>query len=282
MSSLLIAGPLALDDFATLKGMLGGAGGYAAMAAAPLANTQLWSRGGSDFTPQVRGVLERRGIDLSGVTWDGATAHNQPAPAPILPTVEPQDAGDITAVLLIGLGGGDWQRATRVLEQLPKPEQRSVIVAPHGVSLSDPAVRAATCAAADVLILRTNEAQAATGQDDIFAAGRQLIDLGAKCVVITAGCLGGLIVYRQKATTFPALPVEISERTGVSASFAGVLAAWLTGAGKEDFRAIKRGCAVASAVAGICGQGPGPKKLLAADRKEYLERFNKLRRAAKG
>ena len=111
---------------------------------------------------------------------------------------------------------------------------------------------------------------------------RTLESLGAKCVILTAGPLGGLIVYRQKATTYPALPVETTDGTGVGAAFAGALAAWLTGAGKDDFRAIKRGCAVASGVAGICAQGIGPKKLLGADRKEYLERFNRLRRAAKG
>ena len=58
-------------------------------------------------------------------------------------------------------------------------------------------------------------------------------------------------------------------------------AAWCAGAGKADFRAVKRACAMASAVGGICAQGQGPLKLLAADRKEYLERFNRLRRAEK-
>jgi sugar/nucleoside kinase (ribokinase family) len=283
MPSLLIAGPLALDDLPQAKGLLGGAGGYAAMAAAPLAHTQLWARGGHDIGPQVRGILERRGIDLAGVDWNGPTIRaGAKALPPALPEVEPTQADDLGAVLLVGLAPDEWRRAQRVVQALPGSEGRSLVAAPVISDLEDERFRAEVCGAADVLILPAAQAVALTVTVDVLAAGRAFESLGAKCVILTAGPLGGLIVYRQKATTYPALPVETIDGTGVGAAFAGVLAAWLTGAGKDDFRAIKRGCAVASGVAGICAQGIGPKKLLGADRKEYLERFNRLRRAAKG
>ena len=281
MTSLLIAGPLALDDFPDAPGLLGGVGGYAAMAAAPLALTQLWSRGGKDITPQVRSILERRGIDLTGVSWNGETSRGNKLIAPLLSDIHPTDPGDVTAVLLIGLDRADWQRACDTIRDLPGAENRTVVVAPYGVELSDAAYLAEVCNMADVLVMPVPRALELTKAVDAFAAGRDLGALGAKCVILTAGPLGGLIVYRQKATTFTALPIETLEPTGLGPVFAGALAAWLTGAGKDDFRAIKRGCAVASGVAGICAQGVGPKKLLTADRKEYLERFNRLRRAAK-
>ena len=91
MTSLLIAGPLALDDFPDAPGLLGGVGGYAAMAAAPLALTQLWSRGGKDITPQVRSILERRGIDLTGVSWNGETSRGNKLIAPLLSDIHPTD-----------------------------------------------------------------------------------------------------------------------------------------------------------------------------------------------
>lgn len=285
MPSLLIAGPLALDDLPEAKGLLGGVGGYAAMAAAPLAHTQLWARGGQDITPQVRGILERRGIDLAGIDWSGATLRGglgAKTSGPALPEVEPTQADDLGAVLIAGLAPDEWRRAQRVVLALPGAEGRSLVAAPIITDLEDTRFRAEVCAAADVLIVPAAAAVALTVTIDVLAAGRALESLGAKCVILTAGPLGGLIVYRQKATTYPALPVETIDGNGVGAAFAGALAAWLTGAGKDDFRAIKRGCAVASGVAGICAQGVGPKKLLGADRKEYLERFNRLRRAAKG
>lgn len=286
MPTLLIAAPLALDDLPQGKGLLGGAGGYAAIAAAPLAQTQLWARGGTDITPQVRGILEHRRIDLAGVEWTGATTRGGPGiprtTGYALPAVEPTQADDLGAVLLADLAPDEWRRAVRVVQALPGGETRSLVAAPNISDLEDERFRAEVCATADVLIVPAAQAVALTVTIDVLAAGRALESLGAKCVILTAGPLGGLIVYRQKATTYPALPVETVDGTGVGAAFAGALAAWLTGAGKDDFKAIKRGCAVASGVAGICAQGFGPKKLLGADRKEYLERFNRLRRAAKG
>lgn len=283
MPSLLIAGPLALDDLPQAKGLLGGAGGYAAMAAAPLAHTQLWARGGQDIGPQVRGILDNRRIDLAGVDWSGPTIRGgTKSNAAALPEVEPTAVDDLGAVLIAGLAPDEWRRAQRIVQALPGSEGRSLVAAPNVADLEDERFRAEVCGAADVLIVPAAKAVALTVTIDVLAAGRALESLGAKCVILTAGPLGGLIVYRQKATTYTALPVETVDGTGVGAAFAGALAAWLTGAGKDDFRAIKRGCAVASGVAGICAQGIGPKKLLGADRKEYLERFNRLRRAAKG
>ncbi|MBA3697664.1 MAG: hypothetical protein H0W78_02185 [Planctomycetes bacterium] len=286
MPTLLIAAPLALDDLPQGKGLLGGAGGYAAIAAAPLAHTQLWARGGKDITPQVRGILEHRRIDLTGVDWTGATTRGGPGvprtTGYALPEVEPTQAEDLGAVLIADLAPDEWRRAVRVVQALPGGETRSLVAAPNINDLEDERFRAEVCAAADVLIVPAAQAVALTVTIDVLAAGRALESLGAKCVILTAGPLGGLIVYRQKTTTYPALPVETVDGNGVGAAFAGALAAWLTGAGKDDFKAIKRGCAVASGVASICAQGFGPKKLLGADRKEYLERFNRLRRAAKG
>ena len=136
MPSLLIAGPLALDDLPQAKGLLGGAGGYAAMAAAPLAHTQLWARGGQDITPQVRSILERRGIDLAGVDWTGPTLRGSASDSPALPEVEPTGADDLGAVLIAGLAPDEWRRAQRVIHALPGSEGRSLVAGSvdYGVS----------------------------------------------------------------------------------------------------------------------------------------------------
>nr|MBA3685511.1 hypothetical protein [Planctomycetota bacterium] len=119
------------------------------------------------------------------------------------------------------------------------------------------------------------------GLADPLALAARAQAMGAKCVVLTRGMFGGLVVYQGKATTWPAMPVAVVEPTGIGSAFAGALAGWLAGMGKADFAAVKRGLANASAVGGICAQGVGPRKLLAANAKEYIERFNKLRRIQK-
>jgi sugar/nucleoside kinase (ribokinase family) len=286
MPTLLIAGPLALDDLPSGKGLLGGVGGYAAMAAAPLATTQLWCRGGSDLTPYLKDLLGRRGIDLAGVSFTGPTprggAEGFVPGGPLLPEVEPTTADDLGGVLLIGLPPDEMRRALRVVQSLPGAAGRTLFVSPRPADLADAGFRRELLGATDVLVLSVARACALTACATPLAAARALQGDGAKAVVLTAGQLGGLLTYGQKATTYPALPIDTVDAYGVSAAFAGALAGWCAGAGKADFRALKRGCAVASSVGGICAQGPGPKKLLAADRKEILERYNRLKRAAKG
>jgi sugar/nucleoside kinase (ribokinase family) len=285
MSTLLIAGPLALDDLAQGTGLIGGVGGYAAIAAAPLARTQLWARGGTGYTPQLRSILERRAIDLSGTSWEGATprgaAQGFLANGPLLSDVEPTSAEDLGGVLLIGLPPEEWRIAQDAVKRLPGGDTRLLVASPRPDDLREPAFRTLCCSAADILVLSARRAIALSAAATPLGAARFFQELGAKSVVLTAGMLGGLLVYRQKVVTYPAMPLEVVDPTGTSAVFPGALAAWCAGADKDDFRTIKRGCAVASAVAGICLQGIGPKKLLAADRKEYLERYNRLHRLAK-
>ena len=286
MPTLLIAGPLALDDLPSGTGLLGGVGGYAAMAAAPLATTQLWCRGGRDLTPYLKDLLGRRGVDLAGVSFDGPTPHGTTdgfvPGGPLLADVEPTSADDLGGVLLIGLPPDEMRRALRVVQALPKAESRSLFVSPRPADLVDATFRRELLSATDVLVLSVTKACEVTATTSPLAAARALQADGAKAVVLTAGQLGGLVTYGDKATTYPALPVETVDAYGVSAAFVGALAGWCAGAGKTDFRSLKRGCAVASAVGCITAQGPGPKKLLAADRKEFLERYNRLKRAAKG
>jgi len=286
MSDLLIAGPLALDDHPQQAGLLGGVGGYAAIAAAPLARTQLWCRAGQDINPQVRAILTQRGINMEGVSWDGPTPRGTATGfvpgGPILPPdLEPTEAGRLGAILLIGLPPAEWRRATGVINALEGAATRPVIASPRPSDLEDANFRAEVCAGAEVLVLSVAQALRLTGLATPLEAGEALIGLGAKSVALTAGQLGGLLLYRQKYTTWAALPIHTVDKSGVSAAFPGALAAWLAGDGASDFSSLKRGCAMASAVGSICAQGIGPKKMLGANRDEYMERFNRLRRAHK-
>lgn len=285
MGTLLIAGPLALDDHPQQAGLLGGVGGYAAIAATPLAPTQLWCRGGTDLSPQVRAILTQRHIDLSGVDWVGATPRGRATGfepgGDLLPSMEPTSAEALGGVLLIGLPPAETRRALRVVAKLPGGEDRTLVVSPRMADLADAAFRKELLSVTDVLVLSVSKAIGLTGTDSPLAAALALQQDGAKVVVLTAGQLGGLIAYQAKHTTYPAVPVPTVDATGVSAAFPGALAAWIAGTGRCDFATVKRGCAVASGVGAICAQGLGPKKLLASNRADYIDRFNRIRREQK-
>lgn len=263
--TLLVAGPLGLDE----DGLIAGAGAMAAIAAAPFWRTQLWSRAGKLPEP-LRGILERRGIDLAGVEWNGpvpVVGAERTAPGPFLPELEPTSAEDLRAVLIAGLDTGEARRAVAAAERLKAP-----LLVVHGLAQAGERP-------ADVLVAPLSAALG-DGAGDALAAARRLQRSGSKAVVLTAGELGGLIVYGDKSATYPCAPVPRGRVHGLGFAFAGALAAWCAGAG-ADFTALKRACAVASAVAAEAVGGPGSRRLLAADRAQCLDRFNRLRRATK-
>jgi sugar/nucleoside kinase (ribokinase family) len=283
---LLVAGPLALDDLPGGNGMIGGAGAYAAMAAAPLATTQLWARAGADLTPTLLGILERRKIDLAGVGHEGVTPRFRNGVfesfGSCLPEVTPINASNVGAIAVVGLPPADGRRALAVAASLSGAGERILLIAPRPDHCeTDPAYLKECASAATILIIPLQAALSLTAKSNPLAAAKSLQDHGAKAVVLTAGMLGGLLVYKNIQTTYPAIPVEMVEPTGVGATFVGVLAGWCADEGKSDYNSLKRGVAIASAIAGMCGLGVGPKKLLGCGHREYFERFNTLRRVEK-
>jgi len=291
--TLLIAGALGIDA----EGMIAGAGGLAAIAAAPLSSVQLWSRGGA-LAAHPREILARRQIDLSGVTWDGAVPvfgadgrQHEPGGA-ALGSCEPTSADGLRAVLVIGLAAAEEVQALRAARALAAPlviVANSAQLAPlAGVAVrsGQPArpMAAADPDADDTMIDVRIETLAVglrlTGTTDALSAAKALQAAGAKAVVLTAGMLGGLLVFGDRAVSFSvqAIP-EVPGSRGALAAFAGALAGWCEGAG-ANYTALMRGCTTAGVVAGFLVQG-GVKRLLGADRAQYLERFNRLRRLAK-
>ena len=189
MGTLLIAGPLALDDHPEQPRLIGGVGGYAAIAAAPLAPTQLWCRGGCDFTHQMKDLLDKRRIDLAGVEWDGPTprgfASGFVAGGPLLPETEPTSADGLGGALLIGLPPDEMRRAMRVVAALPDGKDRLLIVSPRPADLSDVTFRRELLAVTDVLVLSVAKALLLTGEATPLAAAQAFQADGAKAVVLT-------------------------------------------------------------------------------------------------
>lgn len=284
--TLLVAGPIALDDIAGSTNLIGGSGAFAAMAAAPIAPTQLWARAGKDLNQTLRGILERRQIDLAGVGYEGETPRFRngvfESHGSCLPEVTPINANNLGAIAIVGLPPADGRRALDVAASLPGALERILVTAPRPNDCQkDPAYLTDCAKSATVLILPLEAAMNLTKASNPLTAAYALQDHGAKAVVLTAGILGGLLIYKNIQTTYPALPVEVVEPTGVHATFAGVLAAWCADEGKAHYNTLKRGVAIASVIAGMCALGVGPKKLLSIGHREYFERFNTLRRVEK-
>ena len=284
---LLVAGPTGLDTDPANPELLAGSAAYAAVAAGPLAPVQLWARGGESIGTRLRQVLAQRRIEDGGLGEEGASlrfagAAGSPSSsdASILPEVEPVDASDLGAVLLIDLPAAEMARALQVVSGLPDAEARPTIIVPP-LSADGDQLRA-LAASATVLQLPLEKAATALGIADPVACGQALIGAGATSVLLTDGPLGGLSFYKQKVVTWPASPRAAPPRPGTArAVFAGVLAGQIAGLGRIDWRNLKRFLATAGAVAAEAARKDGPKHLMGLQAGDYHQQFLRLRRNVK-
>ena len=279
----LVAGPLSLDDLPEAPDTLGGSGFYAAAAAAPFALSQLWARAG-DLGPHLRRIISARHIDQAGLSYEGPIRHWSPQQGcqdPVLPDLQPVRSQDLACVLLIDLPGKEMDRAVAALQGMGESSYPLLIAPQLAHCQEDPDLLNRCCRSATLLCLDCDSAQALTGYDDPLSAALDLQQRGAKSVALSAGSLGGLLCYQQKRCTWPAYPLPLRDHRGVRAALWGSLCGALAEAQSCDWRSLKRGLALSSGVASICGQGIGPKKLLSANRSDYQDRFTALRRNSK-
>ena len=274
---LLIAGPCRTEG----TGTLAGAGAFAALAAAPLTAVQLWTRAGKGFAPRLRTLFEQRGIDLSGLDYEGPSPTADGADHDALGSLEPVRADDLTAILITGLPAADGDRALTVIERLPGADDALRIVQPcPQTCLGDPAHLERCAAIAHILVLPAPIASTALGADDPVTAARSLQEAGCPTVALSTGFCGGLLAYKQRLITWPATPRPDRAGAMTAAVFAGFLAGHLAQSGQADYRTLKRALATASAVAGT-RLGSTAEGLPSGDAAAYRDLFNRLRRSAR-
>jgi len=96
---------------------------------------------------------------------------------------------------------------------------------------------------ADVIILRfegivCGSELGARGEGDLKFIGTEMIACGAKCVVISMGWHGALVIDRQGQRRIPGIMMDVVDQTGCEAAFAGALAASY-GCGDDPDRAVR-------------------------------------------
>jgi sugar/nucleoside kinase (ribokinase family) len=116
----------------------------------------------------------------------------------------------------------------------------------------------------DYLLPNREQVLALTGEDELEAGCRVLLDRGAGCVAVTCGAEGVVLVDAQGAETVPAFEVEAVDTTGCGDAFS---AGFLRGLalGRERREAAVLGCAAAALVAQGLGTDHGDFDLAAVE-----------------
>lgn len=242
--SLLVFGTIGIDTVYTpgaghRENVLGGSCTYFAAAASFFGGVRMVAAVGDDFPPEHRAVLERfPAIDLAGLEvrrgsktfrWGGKYLENMDHRESLFtelnvlaedPPPIPASFADTTLVFLANAHPG---RQMQVIDSLPR---RRLVVADTmdlWIKIASDELRA-LLGRVDGLVLNYDEAEQLTGRRNTVSAGRHILEMGPRFVVIKKGEHGCLLIHRDGIAALPAFPTEdVVDPTGAGDTFAGGL-----------------------------------------------------------
>ena len=124
----------------------------------------------------------------------------------------------------------------------------------------------------DLFLLNDSEAMLLSGKRSAVSAGREILKMGPKAVIVKKGEHGALLFADDEIYIAPAYPTDKAvDPTGAGDSFAGALLGRIVSNGFDPHNLIKE-LFYASAVASICVEDFGPYRLARAGNQEIEDR----------
>lgn len=255
---LAVVGTVALDDVATPAGkadaVLGGSATYFSVAASLFARVGLVAVVGEDFPRPFRELLAARDIDLSGLEvargrtfhwagrYDGAmnAATTLKTDLNVLETFSPSLGEGHRAAPYVFLANTAPAIQLSVLSQLSKPR----LVVADTMNLWIDVARDGLLEVlrrVDGLVVNDEEARSLSGARNLIAAGKRLLGMGPRFVIVKKGEHGAFLFGRDRSYALPSYPLEdVRDPTGAGDSFAGGLMGALAASGRFETADVAR------------------------------------------
>jgi len=270
VSSITVVGSLALDSVKTPRGAvenaLGGSGAYFVLAARLFVPVELVAIIGRDFPGEHLELLERHGVGLSHVErsdgetfrWGGAYGD------------DPNERETLFTHLNVFEGWApELPQSLRrspylFLANIDPDVQANVLRQVTGTTLTvcdtmnfwiegKRRQLVETLAGVDVCILNDGEARLLAQHYNLFHAGRAILKMGPRILVIKKGEHGALLMTEDHLFAAPSCAVwEVADPTGAGDSFAGGFLGYLAEKGTADARSLRQAVAYGTAVASFC------------------------------
>ena len=245
--ALIVTGTIGIDTIVTPHGhaekILGGSGTYFAAAASFYGPVRLVAVVGSDFPPEHMSTLMHfKGVDTTGLeiragsktfAWGGKYHANMNSRDTLVTELgvlgehPPKVPAAFADSNIVFLANSPPAVQLGFLDQLPK---RKIVIADTmdlwiNVAKAD---LLALLKRVDGLVLNYDEAELLTGKANTIAAGRAMLDLGPRFVVIKKGEHGAILVHRDGLAALPAYPADqVIDPTGAGDTFAGGMMGYL-------------------------------------------------------
>jgi sugar/nucleoside kinase (ribokinase family) len=242
--SLVIVGSIALDTIETPLGKveeaLGGSAVYGSLAASYFAPTYIVGVVGDDYPARGIELLRAHKVNLDGLEtrpgktfrWSGTyrqwnQADTLSTDLNVFADFSPQLPPSCRCCRSLLLANIHPQLQLQVLDQIESYQWVACDTMNYWISLC-PELLTEVIRRVDIVFINEDEIRQYTGLDNVFAAGRQLLGMGVKAVVIKRGEYGSVTVLPDDLFFAPAWPVEqVQDPTGAGDSFAGGFMSYL-------------------------------------------------------
>lgn len=297
MSKLVIVGTVAFDAIETPFGktdkILGGAATFIGMASSLYdVESAIVSVVGGDFPEEYVSMLEKRGIDISGLEvvpngktffWHGKYHYDMNSRDTI--TTELNVLADFDPVVpdnfkdadIVMLGNLHPMVQLRVIEQLDRPSLVLLDTMNFWMDTSwDDLMK--VIKKVDMLVINDEEARQLSGEYSLVLAAQKIHEMGPKYVVIKKGEHGALLFHDDNVFYAPALPLEeVFDPTGAGDTFAGGFAGYLAKSGDLSFENMKNAVIYGSTLASFCVEKFGTERMVNLNPHEVHKRLQQFR-----
>jgi len=237
--SILVVGSLALDSietpFGKVEEALGGSAVYFSVAASFFAGINLVGVVGEDFPEVHLQLLQQRGVNLEGLQratgktfrWSGYygydlnEARTLDTQLNVFSTFTPSIPEKYRRSELVFLANIDPGLQLSVLKQVHQPQVIACDTMNFWIANKLDALKE-TITWTDILIINEAEARELAQEANLIKAGKSILSLGPKTLVVKQGNYGALMFTDNSIFSAPAYPLEETiDPTGAGDSFAG-------------------------------------------------------------
>ena len=294
--NVLVAGTVALDNVKTpnayRENLMGGSAAYAAIAASFFSPVRLVSIVGKDFPEEHIDTLKARDICTDGIEvsegesfrWSGEyhedmndrTTHE--VAINVLEAFDPKLPDHYRDSSVVVLGNMSPKNQLDVIGQV---EEESYIIA----DTMDIWIQAAhpelieVLTKIDLLVLNDSEAKLFMETTNNIVAGKKLLEMGPKHVVIKTGEHGALLFGNEDFFRCGAYPLDLVEDpTGAGDCFLGGFAGHLASLKRSpEFLDLRRACIHGTVMASFNCQSFSTERLSALTEAEIEQRFEEIK-----
>lgn len=300
---LVVTGTIGIDTVQTPRakreGVSGGSAAYFAAAASQLCPVRLVAVVGGDWPAEHHSILK----SFSGVCLDGLESRTNSrtfawggkyfedvnrretlfTEVGVLQEEPPRVPAAYADSEFVFLGNTHPSVQLGFIDQFPK---RKLVVADTmdlWIRTANPEL-SALLQRVDGLIVNDSEAGELTGVRNAISAGRKILQMGPKFVVVKKGEHGAILIHPEGSAVIPAFPIEdanVVDPTGAGDSFAGGFMGYLASEGRFDFASLQKAMAYGTVVASFSLEAFGLDRMRTLKFDEITKRLAQFQQMAR-